>query len=116
MGAGQTVTSTPRQDDSPSGSIPEEARLQVGFRGLIGVPVGDFTENVGTTGGLVDDFGYRLGDSLVRLGVAVGVLCEGGGTRHDPVRVDGGVWGSERPAPTAQNQGLQPVPRRRGSS
>ena len=64
------MTSTPRQDDAPSASIPEEARLQVGFRGLIGVPVGDF--------------GYRLGDSLVRLGVVVGVLCEGGGTRHDP--------------------------------
>lgn len=78
------MTSTPRQDDAPSGSIPEEARLQVGFRGLIGVPVGDFAENVGTTGGLLGDFGSRLGDSLVRLGVAVGVLCEGGGTPTRP--------------------------------
>ena len=59
--------------------------FQLGVRGLIGVPLGDFADNVNTSGGVGADFGYRVPDSPVHVGVTFGVVFQGGATREVPL-------------------------------
>ncbi len=64
---------------------PASARFQLGFGGLIGVPVGEFDDNVGISGGLAADFGYRLDETPISLGVVFGALWYGGERRRVPL-------------------------------
>ena len=60
-------------------------RLQASLRGQFGTPTGEFSDNVGLSGGLGGDFTYRLGDTPFRLGAGVGVLWYGRETRRVPL-------------------------------
>lgn len=62
----------------------EDARVQVGFQGLVGFPRGEFADNVGLSGGLNGDFKYRLGDTPLRVGAGMSVLIYGQARRRVP--------------------------------
>ncbi len=62
----------------------ENARFHLGVWGLVGVPRGELADNIGTNGGIGGDFEYRLGESPVRIGMAVGGLFQDSATRLLP--------------------------------
>lgn len=59
--------------------------IQVGGGGAIGIPVGDFSENVDIAGGLSGHIGFGLGQSPFSLGVEGTVLFYGSETRDVPL-------------------------------
>jgi len=61
-------------DGSSAPLLLEEARTQVGFRGLIGFPLGKFDDHVGLSGGIDGAFTYRLGDGPFRVGGGMNAL------------------------------------------
>ena len=75
------VTSTQAgAQPQPAQAEPGDTRLQVGVQGLVGVALGDFSDNVDTTGGVNVDFTYALSGSSFRIGGGVGVLLYDRGT------------------------------------
>ena len=62
----------------------ENARFHLGVWGLVGVPRGELADNIGTNGGIGGDFEYRLGESPVCIGMAVGGLFQDSATRLLP--------------------------------
>lgn len=78
-------------------------RGQVGLRGQLGVPLGEFDENVGLSGGIAADVTYRLGDTPFRVGAGLSGLWYGRETRRVPfsqtipdvlldVTTSSGIW------------------------
>lgn len=64
---------------------PGDTRFQIGVHGLVGGALGDFSDNVGTAGGVNVDFTYALSGSRLRIGGGVGVLLYDRGTRTEPL-------------------------------
>ena len=63
------VSSTQASAQSPPAPAePDDTRLQVSVHGLVGVALGDFSDNVDTTGGVNVDFSYALSGSSFRIG------------------------------------------------
>jgi hypothetical protein len=69
----------------PAPAETNDTRLQVSVHGLVGVALGDFADNVDTTGGVNVDFTYALSGSSFRIGGGVGVLLYDRGTRTEPL-------------------------------
>ena len=63
----------------------EDRRIQTRFHGIFGVPVGEFSDFVGLTGGLGGEFSYRFGDTPIRLGGQMTWLQYGRETRLAPL-------------------------------
>ena len=76
------------QEPQPEPPPPEldlsATRVHMGIWGLVGAPVGDFGNNLGSHGGFGGDFDMRLGDTPVRVGIAVSGLFQGSATREVP--------------------------------
>ena len=80
--AGTAVAQAQPQDASQDSLA--TLRAQVGLRGQLGVPLGEFNDKVGLSGGIAGDFTYRLGDTPIRIGAGTGVLWYGRETRRVP--------------------------------
>jgi len=82
-----------RQDSPAAGSAQETAsrdqkkpaRIHGGIGVIIGVPVGDFQDNILIAGGITGHFGFRLGESPLSLGVEASYLNYGSEDRMLPV-------------------------------
>ena len=81
-----SVSAAPQepQPEPPPDLDLSATRVHLGIWGLVGTPVGDFGDNLGTHGGIGGDFDVRLGDTPVRVGVAVSGLFQGSATRQVP--------------------------------
>jgi len=82
LSAAQTATAQPQE---PAQADLATLRGQVSLRGQFGVPLGDFSDNVGLSGGISGDFTYRLGDTPFRIGAGMSVLWYGRETRRVPL-------------------------------
>ena len=80
--SGQTLPVPGSAESQESGQAP--ARLQLGIGILAGLPSGEFSDNVDTSGGVAGHVGYRLGETPVSLGVEVGFLWYGSESRKVP--------------------------------
>ena len=81
-----------RQDSPAAGSAQETVRdqnkpgrIHGGIGVIIGVPVGDFQDNILIAGGISGHFGFRLGESPLSLGVEASYLNYGNEDRMLPV-------------------------------
>ena len=78
----QTLPVPGSAESQESGQAPP--RLQLGIGALVGLPKGEFSDNVESSGGLSGHMGYRLGETPVSLGVEVGFLWYGNESRKVP--------------------------------
>ena len=87
------ATADARQDSPAAGSAQETAsrdqkkpaRIHGGIGVIIGVPVGDFQDNILIAGGITGHFGFSLGESPLSLGVEASYLNYGSEDRMLPV-------------------------------
>lgn len=90
---GVAATADARQDSPAAGSAQETAsrdqkkpaRIHGGIGVIVGVPVGDFQDNILIAGGITGHFGFRLGESPLSLGVEASYLNYGSEDRMLPV-------------------------------
>jgi hypothetical protein len=84
--AGQDAASAAVSQPPPAPVPPSGPRRWQGGLGLaLGVPVGDFSENVDIAAGVTGQFDYGLGDSLFSLGAEGTILFYGSDSRHVPL-------------------------------
>ena len=85
LGAVQTSAQTRHTQPGEAEPPPRRIRGQLGIAGLVGVPFGEFADNISTTGGVSGYVGARLGESIVSLGGEFGFLPYGSETRTVPL-------------------------------
>lgn len=85
-GAGQAVPASVQPQAAPAqGQSRERPRWQVGVGAIVGIPVGEFADNVDSAGGLSGHFDVALGDSIVSLGAEGSYLLYGTESRRVPL-------------------------------
>ena len=72
----------------PTGMTPEtkQVGVQIGLGGLLGVPVGEFADDVAAANGVSADVSYRFDGTSVQLGAIVASLSYDGVTRRMPLQ------------------------------
>lgn len=84
--AGQDALSAAAVQPAPAAVSPSGPRRWQGGLGLaLGVPVGDFSENVDIAAGVTGQFDHGLGDSVFSLGAEGTILFYGSESRHVPL-------------------------------
>lgn len=78
-----TQAQTPDSEDTPPDLA--AARVQVGFRGLLGFPLGEFDDHVDLSAGIGGNFSYRIADRPLRLGGGMDVVWYGRQHRRVPL-------------------------------
>jgi hypothetical protein len=73
------------QASPPQAQSGERTKVQGGFGLLVGVPVGDFAENVDSAGGFSGHLDVGLGDSVFSLGGEMAYLFYGTESRRTPL-------------------------------
>ena len=75
---------------APTGVTPETngVDLQIGLGGLLGIPVGDFADDVAIAHGVSADVSYRFDGIPVQVGAVVASLSYDGVTRRMPLQSD----------------------------